>query len=60
MNTALTNPDNPRYLEITNRIPQKRWGTPEDMKGCAVFLASSASDYVNGAVIPVDGGYLVK
>lgn len=60
MNTALTNPDNPRYIEITNRIPQKRWGNGDDMKGCAVFLASSASDYVNGAVIPVDGGYLVK
>ena len=60
MNTALTNPDNPRYIEITNRIPQKRWGNADDMKGCAVFLASSASDYINGAVIPVDGGYLVK
>lgn len=60
MNTALTDPANPRYAEITNRIPQHRWGTPEDMKGCAVFLASSASDYLNGAVIPVDGGYLVK
>lgn len=60
MNTALTDPDNPRCKEITDRIPAHRWGTPEDMKGTAVFLASHASDYVNGAVIPVDGGYLVK
>lgn len=60
MNVALTDPNNPRYLEITNRIPAKRWGTPADMKGPVVFLASEASDYLNGAVIPVDGGYLVK
>ena len=37
-----------------------RLGTPEDMKGPCVFLASDASDYLNGAIIPVDGGYLVK
>lgn len=49
-----------RYEEITQRIPTGRWGTPEDVKGIAVFLASHASDYVNGAVIPVDGGYLVR
>lgn len=60
MNVALTDPNNPRYLEITNRIPAKRWGTPADVKGPVVFLASEASDYLNGAVIPVDGGYLVK
>ena len=60
MNTALTDPDNPRYKEITERIPAHRWGTPDDMKGTAIFLASHASDYLNGAVIPVDGGYLVK
>ncbi len=60
MNTALTDPDNPRYQEITDRIPAHRWGTAEDMKGCAIFLSSHASDYLNGAVIPVDGGYLVK
>ena len=35
-----------------------RWGTPEDVGGVAVFLASSASDYINGAIIPVDGGYI--
>lgn len=60
MNTALTDPDNPRYKEITDRIPAHRWGTPDDMKGTAIYLASHASDYLNGAVIPVDGGYLVK
>ncbi len=60
MNTALTDPSNPRYQEITDRIPAHRWGTPDDMKGTAIFLSSHASDYLNGAVIPVDGGYLVK
>ena len=60
MNTALTDPANPRYKEITDRIPAHRWGTGEDMKGAAIFLSSHASDYLNGAVIPVDGGYLVK
>lgn len=57
MNVALVN-DPVRNDEILKRIPAKRWGTPADMKGPAVFLASSASDYLNGAVIPVDGGYL--
>ena len=60
LNTALTDPDNPRCKEITDRIPAGRWGSADDLKGAAVFLASAASDYVNGAIIPVDGGYLVK
>ncbi len=60
MNTALLDPANPRNAAITNRIPNKKWGTPEDMKGPVVWLASDASDYINGAVIPVDGGYLVR
>lgn len=60
MNTALLDPKNPRYAAITNRIPAKRWGEPEDMKGPVVWLASDASDYINGAILPVDGGYLVK
>ena len=49
-----------RKDEITKRIPQGRWGTPEDLKGPVLFLASSASDYLNGAIIPIDGAYLVK
>jgi len=57
MNTALI-ADETRNTEILGRIPAKRWGTPDDMKGVAIFLASSASDYLNGAIIPVDGGYL--
>lgn len=60
MNVALTDPGNPRYQEITDRIPAKAWGAPNDMKGPCVFLASNASDYLNGAIIPVDGGYLVR
>ncbi len=60
MNTALLDEKNPRYKEITDRIPAKAWGQPEDMKGPVVWLASDASDYINGAVIPVDGGYLVR
>lgn len=60
MNTALLDPSNPRNAAITNRIPKKKWGTPEDVKGPVVWLASDASDYINGAIIPVDGGYLVR
>ncbi len=49
-----------RKDQCSERIPAGRWGTPADMKGPVLFLASSASDYLNGATIPVDGGYLVK
>ncbi|MGE5605422.1 MAG: glucose 1-dehydrogenase [Bacteroidota bacterium] len=57
MNTALK--DNPeRNEQILKRIPAGRWGQPSDLKGIAIFLASDASDYINGAIIPVDGGYL--
>lgn len=57
MNTKLID-DTKRNTEILSRIPAGRWGKPEDMAGTAVFLASGASDYINGAVIPVDGGYM--
>ena len=57
MNTKLIQ-DEGRNREILARIPAGRWGTPEDVKGLAVFLASEASGYISGAVIPVDGGYL--
>ena len=60
MNAALLDPANPRYAQISDRIPAHRWGTPEDMKGAVIFLASHASDYVIGCILPVDGGYLVK
>jgi 2-deoxy-D-gluconate 3-dehydrogenase len=42
------------------RIPIGRWGVPEDLKGLAIFLASPASNYITGAVIPVDGGFLAR
>lgn len=57
LNTAIIN-DPVRNHEITLRIPANRWGVPEDLKGTVIFLASKASDYVSGAVIPIDGGYL--
>lgn len=49
-----------RKDECSARIPAGRWGTPDDLKGPVLFLASDASNYVNGVIIPVDGGYLVK
>jgi len=58
MNTALLDQSKPRFRQITDRIPLGRWGTGDDLKGAAVFLASHASDYVTGINLPVDGGYL--
>ena len=49
-----------RNKEILDRIPAHRWGTGDDVKGAIVFLASPASDYIDGVVIPVDGGYLAR
>ncbi len=49
-----------RSVEILNRIPHGRWGTPEDLMGTVVFLASEASAYVNGFTIAVDGGWLAR
>lgn len=57
MNTALIE-DEVRNRQILERIPAGRWGRPEDIKGAVVFLASRASDYVNGEIIAVDGGWL--
>ena len=48
------------YNDFLSRIPAGRWGTPADLQGLAVFLSSEASDYINGAIIPVDGGYLCR
>jgi 2-deoxy-D-gluconate 3-dehydrogenase len=57
-NTQALRDDPDRHAAILDRIPAGRWGTPEDLGGAAVFLASSASDYVHGALLPVDGGWL--
>jgi len=57
LNMALRS-DTQRYPAITERIPAGHWGTPDDLKGPVVFLASSASDYVNGEILLVDGGWM--
>lgn len=59
MNTALIN-DPVRNPQISSRIPAGRWGKPEDLGGPAVFLASAASDYVNGHILLVDGGWMAR
>jgi 2-dehydro-3-deoxy-D-gluconate 5-dehydrogenase len=59
-NTAQIRSDEDREKAILARIPAGRWGTPADLQGPFVFLASPASDYLNGAIIPVDGGWLVR
>lgn len=57
-NTAALREDPVRNPAILSRIPAGRWGTPEDFKGAVVFLASRASDYVNGSILVVDGGWM--
>jgi 2-deoxy-D-gluconate 3-dehydrogenase len=57
-NTEALRADAKRNAQILDRIPAGRWGEASDLGGAAVFLASSASDYVHGAIIPVDGGWL--
>jgi 2-deoxy-D-gluconate 3-dehydrogenase len=59
-NTAALRADAERSEAILERIPAGRWGTPDDVMGPVVFLASSASDYVNGYTIAVDGGWLAR
>ncbi len=57
-NTAQLRADENRSASILSRIPAGRWGTSEDIAGAAVFLASTASDYINGTIITVDGGWM--
>lgn len=59
-NTAALRSDESRSKEILDRIPAGRWGLPEDVAGPCVFLASAASDYINGYTIAVDGGWLAR
>ena len=59
-NTAPLRADPDRSAAILGRIPAARWGTADDLKGTVVFLASPASDYVNGYTIAVDGGWLAR
>ncbi|MEO9323325.1 SDR family oxidoreductase [Nocardioides sp. C4-1] len=59
-NTTALREDPERAQAILDRIPAGRWGTPEDVAGAAVFLASPAADYVNGHVLVVDGGWMAR
>jgi len=59
-NTAALRSDPTRSRQILERIPAARWGTPQDIAGAAIFLCSSASDYVHGHILAVDGGWLAR
>ena len=59
-NTEALRQDEGRSREILGRIPAGRWGAPDDLSGVAVFLSSRASDYMQGAIVPVDGGWLAR
>jgi 2-dehydro-3-deoxy-D-gluconate 5-dehydrogenase len=59
-NTEALRNDPKRNAEILARIPAGQWGEPQQLGGAAVFLASAASDYVHGIVLPVDGGWLAR
>jgi 2-dehydro-3-deoxy-D-gluconate 5-dehydrogenase len=59
-NTAPIRADEQRNAEILSRIPAGKWGHPHDLMGTVVFLASRASDYINGHILAVDGGWLVR
>jgi 2-deoxy-D-gluconate 3-dehydrogenase len=59
-NTAALRADGTRNRQILERIPAGHWGSPEDLAGAAVFLSSAASDYVQGHILVVDGGWMAR
>lgn len=59
-NTQKLQDDPTRSAEISKRIPAERWGNPEDLAGAVIFLASAASNYVNGTILTVDGGWMAR
>jgi 2-deoxy-D-gluconate 3-dehydrogenase len=59
-NTQALRSDEKRNQDILARIPAGRWGKPSELGGAAIFLASPASDYIHGAIVPVDGGWLAR
>jgi 2-dehydro-3-deoxy-D-gluconate 5-dehydrogenase len=59
-NTQALQDDPRRSAELLARIPAGRWGTPDDLVGAIIFLSCRAADYVHGAVLPVDGGWLAR
>jgi 2-deoxy-D-gluconate 3-dehydrogenase len=59
-NTEALRADENRSRDILSRIPAGRWGAPDELAGAAIFLASRAADYVHGAILPVDGGWLAR
>jgi 2-deoxy-D-gluconate 3-dehydrogenase len=59
-NTAALRADETRNRQIMERIPAGRWGTPDDLAGAAVFLSSAASDYMQGHILVVDGGWMAR
>ena len=60
MTTGTGSANDEKFIKIKEHIPADRWGERQDLMGTTVFLASHASDYVNGTVVVVDGGYLVR
>ena len=59
-NTRALREDPVRSQAILDRIPEGRWGTPEDIAGAVLFLASKDADYLNGTIMNVDGGWLAR